>query len=168
MNTDTDKTVQEEQGEQGKVEEKQVAEALDEQVNYKELLQAAEDKYRRALADYQNLQRRVQEEKSDWIRASNKNLILKFLPVLSTLMLAQKYLQDKGLQLSIDQFLQLLQEEGAERIVTVGKDFDPLGMECVETKEGEDWKVLEEVRPGYKMGDIILQPAQVVVGKKKE
>lgn len=144
-----------------------VGEAIDLHEDCKKLVQVAEEKYKRALADYQNLQRRVQEEKSEWIRTSNKNLILKFLPVLGTLMLAQKHLQDKGLQLSIDQFLQLLQQEGAERIDTIGKDFDPLVMECVETRTGEDWKVLEEVRSGYKMGDIVLQPAQVVVGKEK-
>jgi molecular chaperone GrpE (heat shock protein) len=39
-------------------------------------------------------------------------------------------------------------------------------MECVETREGEDWKVLEETRSGYKFGDMILRPALVVVGKK--
>lgn len=40
-------------------------------------------------------------------------------------------------------------------------------MECVETREGKEWKVLEELNSGYRMGDIILRPALVVVGKEK-
>lgn len=76
---------------------------------------------KRMTADYQNLQRRVAEEKSHWIRTANKDLLLKLLPVLDTLILANKHINDKGLELSIDQFLRVLDGEGVKRIETVGK-----------------------------------------------
>src|SRR3989304_764801 len=90
-----------------------------------------ENQLRRALADYQNLEKRIIEEKSNWIRTANKDLILKLLPVLDNLFLAQKHITDEGLDLSIQKFLQVLAEDGVERIETLGRDFDPHTMECV-------------------------------------
>src|SRR5258706_11040371 len=132
----------------------------------KDLASQLENNYKRAIADYQNLQRRTQEEKINWIKSASKDLILKMLPVLDTLILANKHLQDKGLDLSIDQFLKVLKEEGVEKIETIGKEFDPHLMEAITTQQGEDNKVLEEIRAGYMLYDMVLRTAQVVVGKK--
>jgi molecular chaperone GrpE len=126
----------------------------------------AEDKYRRALADYHNLQKRVSEERQDWIRSSNKELLLRLLPVLDTLELANKHINDQGLKVSINQFLDTLKAEGVTKIKTVGEEFDPHLMDCVTTEEGEENKVLEELRAGFVLNDKILRPAQVKVGKK--
>lgn len=128
-------------------------------------LEEFEGKYKRALADYQNLQKRVQEEKSEWIRSSNRDLLLRLLPVLDTLMMAEKHLQDQGLTVSINQFLDTLKAEGVTRIKTVGEEFDPHTMECVTTENGEENKVLEELRAGYMIYDKVLRAAQVKVGK---
>jgi molecular chaperone GrpE len=125
-----------------------------------------ENKYKRALADYQNLQKRVNEERQDWIRLANRELLLRFLPVLDTLILANQHVQNEGLQVSINQFQDVLRAEGVVRIETVGKDFDPHIMECVVTDKGEENKVLEELRSGYIMNDRVLRPAQVKVGKE--
>lgn len=128
-------------------------------------LEEFEGKYKRALADYQNLQKRVQEEKSEWIRSSNRDLLLRLLPVLDTLMMAEKHLQDQGLTVSINQFLDTLKAEGVTRIKTVGEEFDPHTMECVTTEKGEENKILEELRAGYMIYDKVLRAAQVKVGK---
>src|SRR5258706_12577927 len=90
-----------------------------------------EQKYKRALADYQNLQRRTQEQKAEWIKSANKELLLKLLPILDTLMLASKHITDKGLQISIDQFLKLLEQEGLTRIKTIGETFNPYTMKAI-------------------------------------
>lgn len=134
----------------------------------KNLSQQLENNYKRALADYQNLQRRTQEEKVGWIRMANREFILKLLPVFDTLVLAEKHTKDQNFTLLVQQFLQVLKDEGIEPIKTVNEIFDPLTMEVVETREGEDGKVLEEVKTGFSLGDIILRPSFVVVGKKKE
>ncbi len=129
-------------------------------------LEETEDKYRRALADYQNLVRRTQEEKREWARISNKDLVLKLLPILDTLMLAEKHTKDQNFTLTVQQFLQVLQDEGIAKIKTTGEVFDPLLMEVVETRSGDEGKVLEEVKAGFTLGETILRPALVVVGKK--
>jgi molecular chaperone GrpE len=124
-----------------------------------------ESQLKRALADYQNLEKRIAEEKSSWVKASNKNLLLQLLPGLDSLLLAEKHTQDEGVKLSIKHFLDILENEGVKKIETVGKDFDPKLMEAVTTQAGEEGKILEEVRSGYMLYDSILRPAQVIVGK---
>lgn len=151
--------------EAGEIEEAkdEVGEELE---SLKQLASQLDNQLKRSLADYQNLQRRTQEERGEWLRTANKDLILKLLPVLDTLMLAGKHLQDKGLELSIDQFLRVLEQEGVRRIETIGKEFDPNTMEAVSTKESADekGKVVEEMRAGYMFYDTVIRAAQVIVG----
>ncbi len=124
-----------------------------------------ENQLKRALADYQNLEKRIAEEKSSWIKAANKNLLLKLLPGLDNLILAEKHTQDEGVKISIKHFLDILEQDGVKEIETVGKDFDPNLMEAIGTQNGEEGKVLEEVRAGYMLFETVLRPAQVIVGK---
>ncbi|MDP3726690.1 MAG: nucleotide exchange factor GrpE [bacterium] len=128
-------------------------------------IEELDNKYKRALADYQNLEKRVREERANWIKTANKELLLRILPVLDTLILANQHAPNEGLKLSIQQFLSALKTEGVEKIEVIGKQFDPITMECIATIEGEEGKVLEEIRFGYKLYDIILRVAQVKVGK---
>jgi molecular chaperone GrpE len=149
-------------------EKAQVEEVFKELEALKKQVEEFENNYRRALADYQNLQKRVQEEKGEWIRSGNKELLLRILPVLDTLMLAQQHVKDQGLQVSAQQFLDILKAEGVTKIETVGHEFNPHLMECITTKDGQENKVIEEIRAGYMLYDKVLRPAQVVVGKGKE
>lgn len=126
-----------------------------------------EEKYKRALADYQNLEKRVLEERKEWIISANKELILRLLPILDTLDLAYKHINDQGLRVSINQFLGVLKNEGVERIKTVGEEFDPVKMECIDVAQGEENKVIEEVRSGYMLNDKVIRAAQVRVGEEK-
>ena len=141
---------------------------LKEIANLKEELEECENKYKRALADYQNLEKRAAEERREWILKANKGLLLHLLPVLDTLILAEKHIktQNQELSLSLKQFLDTLKGEGVARIDAVGKSFDPHVMECVETVEGEEGKVVEELRSGYMLHDKVLRPVLVKVGKK--
>ncbi|OGH19047.1 MAG: nucleotide exchange factor GrpE [Candidatus Levybacteria bacterium RIFCSPHIGHO2_02_FULL_37_18] len=134
-------------------------------IECKKRVEELESIAKRALADYQNLEKRVREEKRGWILSTNRQLILRLLPVLDILVMASQHVDNQGLQLSIKQFGDVLRNESVERIETVGKDFDPTLMECVVTEKGEEGKVLSEIQAGYKMGDKVLRPAQVKVGK---
>ncbi len=125
-----------------------------------------ENLWKRALADYQNLEKRTAEEKKDFVKFANSQLILKILPAIDSLEKAEKHLKDEGLSLALKQLKEGLIQEGLEKIQTQGKDFDPEEMECVEVCPGEEGKVLDEIRPGYKLGDRVLRVAQVRVAKK--
>ena len=131
-------------------------------------LENLENQLKRVLADYQNLEKRIAEEKSSWIRSANKDLLLKLLPGLDNLILAEKHTQDEGVKLSIKHFLDILENEGVKKIETKGANFDPRLMEAVSTTNGEDGQVVEELRAGYTLNDSVLRPAQVVVGSAKQ
>ncbi|MEX2012775.1 MAG: nucleotide exchange factor GrpE [Candidatus Levyibacteriota bacterium] len=134
-----------------------------------EKIASLEEQVKRSLADYQNLEKRTREERGDWIRKSNKDIILRLLPVLDTLVLASDHVKDEGLTLSIKQFLDILRSEGVEKIETLGADFDPAFMEAVGTVEGEEGKIVQEVRVGFKYeNEEVLRPAQVLVGSAKQ
>ena len=130
-------------------------------------LENLENQLKRALADYQNLEKRIAEEKSSWIKAANKGLLLQLLPGLDSLILAEKHTQDEGVKLSIKHFLDILEQEGVRKIETTEKDFDPNFMEAVSTTAGIEGKVVEDVRNGYTLFNQVLRPAQVVVGKSE-
>ena len=140
-----------------------------------EKLEECEFKYKRALADYQNLEKRVRDERIEWIKTANRDLIFRMLPVLDTLMLAQHHANDKTIAVTIQQFLDVLKAEGVEKIKTEGEEFSPHVMEVISTEEVDpstgsgqlENKVLKETRSGYKIGDRVLRVAQVVVGKKE-
>ncbi|OGD87727.1 nucleotide exchange factor GrpE [Candidatus Curtissbacteria bacterium RIFCSPHIGHO2_01_FULL_41_11] len=123
-----------------------------------------EDQLKRALADYHNLERRVEEERRLLSQLSSALLIEKFLPVLDNLENAQKHLNDQGLDIVIKQFKDILSTEGVEEIESEGTHFDPHFHEAVDTEEGpEKGKIVKVIRKGYKIGDKVLRAAQVVV-----
>jgi molecular chaperone GrpE len=163
MNDDTNDTQHEEEitEEVGEVSEEELT-------DFEQELKDLEGKYKRALADYQNLEKRVREERIQWIKTASKDLISRMLPIVDTLLLAQKHSTDKTLVVTTQQFFDLLKNEGVTRIDTKGKKFDPKLMECIEVAEGEEGKVLEELRAGFMMHEIVLRPAGVKVGKKQE
>jgi molecular chaperone GrpE len=127
-----------------------------------------EAKYKRALADYQNLEKRVADQRREWMLSASRDVLNRLLPILDTLILAQAHINDKGLSVSIQQFSDVLKSEGVIAIETVGKKFDPNVMEAVGTDEGDEGKVIHEARAGYMLNDKLLRPAQVIVGAGKE
>lgn len=122
----------------------------------------------RALADYQNLERRTEEEKKDFAQYANSELVLKILPGLDSLEKAQEHLKDPGLDLAIKQLKDGLRKAGVAETNSIGVKFDPEVMECLELVEGEEGFVVDEVRRGYKLGDKVIRTAMVRVGTKNK
>ena len=132
-------------------------------------LEETANNWKRALADYQNLEKRTGEEKLNFAQFANSQLVLKLLPVLDSLdqlVKLDKFVKDEHLSLVNKQFRDILISEGLEKIEVLGKEFNPQEMECVEVVEGEEGKVMEETRTGYRLKGKILRAALVKVGKK--
>jgi molecular chaperone GrpE len=122
----------------------------------------------RALADYDNLRKRVEREKETFEKIANLNLVIKLLPVLETLRRAQSHLKDEGLGITIKEFEDSLGQEGIEEIkVSKGDPFNPLLHEAIEvTGEGEKGKVSEVLAPGWRFSQgPVIRHAQVKVSK---
>jgi len=123
----------------------------------------------RALADYDNLRKRVEREKEGFGRLANLRLILKLLPVLDVLKQAQIHLKDQGVAMTIGQFEDALKQEGIEEIKTkVGDEFNPELMEVIEVVPGKSDNIVSEVSlTGYRFTEgLIIRHAKVKVSKK--
>lgn len=137
----------------------------------KKQLDQCQNNWKRALADYQNLERRVRTDKEEFAKYAKSSLIIKLLPIFDNLEKTAKHITDQGLAICIKSFQNFLMQEGLTEINVSGKDFDPHTMQAIETVEGEkDGKVVEVLQRGYKLHDRVIRPAHVKVTKiiKKE
>lgn len=134
--------------------------------NSKQEIKTLTNSWKRALADYQNLEKRIEKEKNDFIAFSNADLILKLLMTLAGLEKAAEHLKDRGLDIVVTEFKKILLEEGLEEIETQGAVFDPVLMEAVEVVSGgEKSKIAEVLQKGYLLKGKILLPVKVKVFK---
>jgi len=127
-----------------------------------------EDKWKRALADYHNLEKRIVKEKESFVRFSNAQLWGKLLPIIDDLELGEKHLNDQGLSLTLNKLKEVLKSEGVLEIEVQDKDFNPELMEAMEMVEGPKNKVMEVLNKGYLLGEKVLRPAKVKVGNGQE
>lgn len=148
----------------------------DEVVSLKKQLVEVESKLKRALADYQNLEKRLAREREEILKVANTVLITKFLDILDNLERAQAYLDEEGLRPIVKQFHSLLLSEGVEEIKAEGNRFDPYLMECVEATSNSDQAdeiVVSVTGKGYIYRDgrgykQVIRPAKVIVNRKDD
>jgi molecular chaperone GrpE len=136
-------------------------------------IRSLDENWKRALADYQNLLRRVDADKKEFVKIANVNLLARLLPSLDIIELAAAHSQDIGVSMAAKQFHQTLFEEGLLVIEPkIGDTFDPLVHECIETLEPKPEKpqnsIAELILKGYKLGDYTLRPARVKVYKQQQ
>ena len=152
---------------QNKTETEQVDKLKKEIELLKQQVDEFKNKYLRALADYQNLEKRISEEKFEIIKNANKHLILGLLPFLGNLEKAEVFIKDPGLKITKEHLFNILKEIGLEEIEVLNKEYDPISAEVIEIVSGNKENMVTEVlRKGYKLNDKILQIAQVKVTKK--
>lgn len=124
------------------------------------------NKYLRVLADYQNLEKRTQSEKTEIRKYAAEVVIARMLPTVDTLEKAKAHLKDAGLDLAYKELESVLTDLGVSKIEVTGKEFNPHEMECIEVVAGPENVVVDELLPGYRYHDKIIRVAQVKVGKQ--
>ncbi len=125
----------------------------------------------RALADYDNLQKRVIAEREEIIKISNLKLAVKMLSVCDMLEEAQKHLKDSGIAMTLKEFENIFSEEGITKIpVEKGSEFDENLHEAVEIVDGEkSGTIADVVMTGWKYADgKIIRPVKVKVFRKEK
>ncbi|HEP3189652.1 TPA: nucleotide exchange factor GrpE [Streptococcus pyogenes] len=129
-----------------------------------------ENKYLRAHAEMQNIQRRSSEERQQLQRYRSQDLAKAILPSLDNLerALAVEGLTDdvkKGLEMTRDSLIQALKEEGVEEVEV--DSFDHNFHMAVQTLPADDEhpadSIAEVFQKGYKLHKRLLRPAMVVV-----
>lgn len=149
--------------------EQNLKQLQDEKVKFQQEIISWKDKYLRALADYQNFEKRVSVDKDELRKTANQFFIIRLLPFLDNLERAEAFVKDKNLQMIKQEFVKLLQQEGIEEIIVLEKEFDPYLAEATDMIPGEkDNFVIEVLRKGYRFQGKLIRPAQVKVSKKLE
>jgi len=132
------------------------------------------------------LQRETDETRQRLNRAADEraergkaDFIAGLLPVLDNLQRATEAAESgstpeqigEGVRRTAASFEGALAAAGVEPIKSVGQEFDPELHEAVETvpvEPDEEGKVVAEYTRGYRIGDRLLRPARVKVGRSSE
>jgi molecular chaperone GrpE len=130
------------------------------------------DKYLRILADYQNYQKRMERELIAREEDCKKKYLLELLDFQELLKKASEDTDPKeGLKLLVSNFEKFFQKECVTYIDCKGKPFNHMyhhAISLIEKDDCDDDMILDEVKKGYMLGDKLLRPSQVIVGKKKK
>ncbi len=133
-----------------------------------------EDLWRRALADFDNLRKRVARDAATQRDEERARLAAHWLPVLDNLDLAVDHANSDpesiaaGVRAIREQALAVLARLGFPRQSDVGEKFDPSRHEAVAavpSPEAPAGTVVQVVRPRYGTEEHQLRPASVIVAK---
>jgi molecular chaperone GrpE len=160
----------------GRVDERPPGTVAPEPDSDKELAKL-EDRWRRAVADLDNLRKRYARE-LDRERATERSRVAgAWLPIVDNLERAISHAGDQsdavldGLRGILEQALQVLEQFGYPRDAQAGVPFDPERHEVVGVVDQPDTTpgtVVEVLRPGYGDSSRQLRPAAVVVSRRGE
>lgn len=150
---------------------KEMEEELEEEREEREDFERLAKKHK---ADFENYKKKQDKRKEKWQSLAKEKIAEDLIEVMDNLeralMAADKETAVvKGVEMVKDQLYQKLNSEGLE-VIETGKVFNPEIHKAVETQEHEDHEpktILEEKRKGYKYGDKVLRPAEVVVVEEK-
>jgi len=131
-------------------------------------LDSFENKYKLALADYQNLLKKTAADKTEFAKYAISDLLEDIIPVYDHLKMSLQGLPAEeensawviGVKYVLKQFKDNLATRGVEEIKTVGEKFDHNTMEAL---DGEGETVSKEVMPGYKLNGRLIKAAKVIV-----
>jgi molecular chaperone GrpE len=132
--------------------------------------------WQRAQADFLNFKRRNEQERLEFNKFANANLLLGLLPVLDDLERALAAIPLEfaehdwvaGIRLVERKFKSSLEGHGVKPILALGMAFDPNFHEAVRQDKGPEGMVMQEFQKGYTLNDKLLRPAKVVVGNGEE
>jgi len=131
--------------------------------------------WQRAQADFTNIRRRLEQDKTDAIKYAEGDLLLKLLLVLDDLDRAMKHTPPElkndgwvqGVGGIVRKFKNVLEAVGLTEIPAINCAFDPNLHEAVACLPGPDGMVIAEHEKGYHFKDRVLRPSRVAVGSGK-
>ncbi|WP_284036057.1 MULTISPECIES: nucleotide exchange factor GrpE [Neobacillus] len=142
----------------------------------KDKLEAAENRYLRLQADFDNFKRRTRLDQEAGEKYRAQKLVTDLLPVLDNFGRALQIEADneqtksvlQGMDMVYRSLIDALKKEGVEPIEAVGKEFDPHQHHAV--MQGDDANygsnvVIEEFQKGYLLKDRVIRPSMVKVNQ---
>ena len=137
------------------------------------------NRYLYLQADFENFKKIKAKEKQDLLKFGNEVLIKELIPVIDNLERAIDHANKteggkgiiEGIQITLNEFLKVLERSGIEGVEAVGRKFDPNLHEALFQEEREDVEpdiVISELQKGYVLNGRLLRPARVSVSKQPE
>jgi molecular chaperone GrpE len=146
--------------------EDELAKALREREEYLDALQ-------RLKAEFDNYRKRVARDQQELAARAHERLVRALVPVLDDLERAleaaaqhEEAKLEEGVRLVYRSLADLLAREGLVEVETDGK-FDPHSQEALlaQPSEAEEGTVIQVLQKGYRLGDLVVRPARVVVSQ---
>ncbi len=155
-----------------------------EELSVEQKLKETEDKLLRSLAEIENQRRRFEKEIKDAFEFGSYNFAKESLAILDNLQRAKIAIKNdeilksnKDLERFIENLLiiekdliSIFEKNRIIKIEAKGKKFDPnihQAMTEIEDDKAEVGTIIQEIQPGYMLGDRLLRPALVGVAKRK-
>ena len=137
-------------------------------------LEVQKDKLIRLQADFDNFRKRTLREKSEIYARANEQLMVELLPVLDhfemALTSAAEHKTEEsvrhGFQIVYDQLLGAAKKHGLTPVDVHSAAFDPHLHEAITHVPSNEYPaddIVSQVRRGYKLGEKLLRPIQVIV-----
>jgi molecular chaperone GrpE len=137
-------------------------------------LQDKQDRLLRALAETDNVRRRAQRDREDYVKYASESLLRDLVPVLDNFDRALGAARTasgtasvvEGVELIQRELLRVLERAGVSRYSAVGQRFDPARHEAIArvvSAEVAPDTVVHETAPGYLLHGRVLRPAMVAV-----
>ena len=127
-----------------------------------------DQRYLRALADLDNYRKRSAQEVERRVAEQADRLLLEWIEAVDSVDRALAMQPSDGLRSVLEQMEAIIARQGVERVGAAGDRFDPELHEAISIQENDetpDRTVLGVARSGYRQGERVLRPAQVVVSR---
>ena len=139
-----------------------------------EKVKELEDMRVRQLAEFENVRKRSEKEKSQMFEVGAKSVIEKILPVMDNFERGLQGVPEeekdapfvKGVEMVYKQMLTAFEEMGVKPIEAVGKEFDPNlhnAVMAVDDDSLESGTVAEEMQKGYMYKESVVRHSMVKV-----
>jgi len=132
------------------------------------------ENWKRERAAFLNYKKEEAERVGEFVKFANQELILKILPILDNIYIAEKKLPGElkenlwvqGFLKIKTQILDFLENQEVKEIKCLGEKFDPNFQEALEKVEAEGKKegiIIEEIKKGYLLRGKVIRPAKVKI-----
>lgn len=136
--------------------------------------------WKRALADYANLQKAAEKAREDLVKFACANMVGSLLPVMEGFRQAANHVPPAGadeaalrqwidgVKLIEQQLESVLKKAGLTSVAETGTPFDPAVHEAMMSRKqdgAEPGLVVEILEAGYRLHDKVIRPAKVVVSE---
>ncbi len=136
--------------------------------------------YKQKMAENDEFRARLQKDVEKRVDTATANFVREVLPLMDQLDMALASAEKTrdaatlitGLKMIQSGFVRTFTEFGLTEIECEGKAFNPSEAEALQmmpvSKEDKDNTVIEVVQPGFRMKEMLIRPAKVIVGKYSE